>query len=93
MSATAILTRDVNGLLGLALLSARGLGSHLSWLLPLSVGVGSFFVPRPGGILAAALAWPLAEADDAASWRAGWVLLLAGVVVFVASGEREARRR
>lgn len=80
------LLRNLAGFTGLALLTARVLGSGLSWVVPLGYAVLSLLAPQP--VSAAAWAWPMQAAADQGAAAFALALLLAGVSIIVLSGAR-----
>ncbi len=77
------LVRNLAGFSGLALLTARVLGSGLSWVAPLGYAVLALVAPQAGQI--PAWAWAVRAASDQEAALIAAVLLLAGLAVVALS--------
>lgn len=84
-----ILVRNLAGFTGLALLTARVLGSGLSWVIPLGYAVLSLLTPPAGD--APAWAWVVRAATDREAAVIAFALLLAGLAIAALSHTRSHR--
>lgn len=81
------LARNLAGFTGLALLTARVLGSGLSWVVPLGYAVLALLAPPSGQ--APAWAWSVRAATDRGAALIAAVLLLMGLVIVARWGARD----
>ena len=82
-----VLVRNLTGFTGLALLTARVLGSGLSWVVPLGYAVLSLVAPQAGQ--APAWAWAVRATTDQEAAVIATALLLAGLALVARSGARD----
>src|SRR5207237_1638232 len=82
------LVRNLAGFTGLALLTARVLGSGLSWVAPLGSAVLSLLAVQPGRV--AGWAWPVFAATDRQAAVIATALLLLGLGVSMYAGARDS---
>jgi hypothetical protein len=82
-----MLVRNLAGFTGLALLTARVLGSGLSWVVPLGYAVLALVAPQAGQ--APAWAWAVRATTDQAAAVIATALLLAGLVLVARTGARD----
>ncbi len=84
-----VLVRNVAGLTGFALLTARLFGAWVSWASPLAfVAVVSLAARRPDGTFPA-WAWQMQPGDDGLSWAISLALFLAGLALICLLGARD----
>jgi hypothetical protein len=83
--------RNLAGFTGIALLTARISGAHLSWIVPLIFAVAVLLIGAPGSADSAAWAWPVQPPTDAVALASAATLLAAGLTTAVLGGPREAR--
>ncbi len=82
-----MLVRNLAGFTGLALLTARVLGSGLSWVVPLGYTVLALVAPQAGQ--APAWAWAVRATTDQEAAVIATALLLAGLALVARSGARD----
>ena len=82
------LVRNLAGFTGLAFLTARVLGSGLSWVAPLGYAVLALLAVQPGQ--AAGWAWPVFAATDRQATVIAAALLLLGLGVSIYAGARDS---
>lgn len=80
-----MLVRNAAGFTGLALLTARVLGSSLSWVPPLCYGA----LLAVGATLGPYVMWPMNAASDRAAAAIATTLLLAGLALVAWFGARD----
>jgi hypothetical protein len=85
----AILTRNLVGLTGLALLAAVLIGAGLSWLAPLGYAGGSVVAVLAGVAEDAWWQWSTQEPDDGAAAVVAAALLVAGLAAVSRLGARD----
>lgn len=83
------LFRNLMGLCGMALLTARLLGARLSWTVPLAFVMIAYLRARLPDDTFAAWAWQMQPGWDGVSWVVAAVLIVAGLVVVCLYGARE----
>ncbi len=83
--------RNLAGFTGIALLTARVSGAHLSWIVPMIFTVAVMLIGAPGSADSAPWAWPVQPPTDAFALASAATLLAAGLTTAVLVGPREAR--
>lgn len=83
------LVRNLGGLVGLTLLTARLFGARLSWTVPLVFVMISYLTARLPDDNFAAWAWHMQPGRDGLSWIIAAALIFAGLAVVSLYGTRE----
>jgi hypothetical protein len=87
--AVTILTRNLAGFAGLALIAAVLIGGGLSWLAPLGFGGGTMMAHLVGIADDAWWYWPVQDADDGSARFVATALLVVGIVALSRMGARD----
>ena len=86
-----LLARNLAGFTGMALLTARITGSHLSWVVPLGYAVLALLTGAEGPAEFTTWVWPLQPPTDGLALAGALVLLGAGLATAVLFGPRDAQ--